>query len=61
MITPPALVDIGSDVDAGFWLESLPFASFSVSDFECRDDAPAGRPDGDRLTGSVRSFHSHTQ
>lgn len=57
MIVPPALIDIGTDTDAGFWLRELPFASFPVSDFNPVDNAPAGRPDGDRFTGSVRSFH----
>lgn len=28
MIVPPTIIDIGSDEDAGRWLEELPFSSF---------------------------------
>ena len=33
MIALPTIIDLGSDEDAGRWLEAMPFARFPVSEF----------------------------
>jgi hypothetical protein len=52
MICPPTIIDIGTDEDAGSWLEMLAFSPcLNASEY-----AGCGHPDGDRFA-LIPSIH----